>query len=227
MVAGYIAGALAFIGQSLWLAVWTESGSDEADGNVNMLVYFGFAMLVLAFAVFRYLLMAFLALAASAFLHDAMVSSVLHAPLSWFDTTPSGRIINRFSRDCRSLDRDVWDNCRQFFDLLFPAMVSLGLVVAVAPVFGLVLPPLFFAFYRVQLYYRASSRELKRLLAVSRSPLYNFFSGVLSPSGLATIRAFRWQEQFATTIHKLSDDNNAVQFVTKVCDRWLGVRFEV
>jgi len=231
MLAGYLLGAAAFLGQSVWLAVWSEQqargGAAAGDNVPYALGYAGFALLVLLFSLLRYLLAARLALRASALLHARMASAVLRAPLAWFDTTPSGRVLNRFGRDCHALDLDVWMALTYFLDLAFPSAITIVLVAYIAPYFALFVPPVFLFFGSVQRYYRASSRELKRLLAVSRSPLYNFFSGVLPLNGLATIRAFRLQKVFAAENARLVDANNACQYVSKVTDRWLGTRFEL
>eukprot|EP00937_MAST-01D_sp_MAST-1D-sp2_P004006 g4006.t1 len=248
MLGGYFLGAAAFLGQSVWLAQWTaHSGTGHDDGGGNegsvdeksdarggagdaslyMLVYTGFTLLLLFLALLRYLLQAHLAVRASTLLHDRMMSAVLRAPLAWFDVTPTGRVLNRFGRDCHSLDLDVWMAITYFLDLAFASFVSLACVVAITPLFAAFLPPAFCFFCQIQRYYRHSSRELKRVLAVSRSPLFAFFAGILPANGLATIRAFRMQRAFAMENARLCNAHNAVQYVSKVADRWLGTRFEL
>jgi ABC-type multidrug transport system fused ATPase/permease subunit len=155
-----------------------------------------------------------------------MCTSILHAPVTWYDTTPTGRILNRLSRDCSSLDLAVWSSISSFLDLFFPSFVTLGLVIAIVPAFSPLLPPLFYVFYRVQRYYRASSREMKRMLSISKTPLYNWFGGALPASGLCTIRAYRLQGIFLAETARLCDSSNSLQYVTKAMDRWLGTRFE-
>ena len=114
-----------------------------------------------------------------------------------------------------------------FLDLAFPSFVTLAGVIAIVPLFGLFLPPALYLFFVVQQHYRASSRELKRILAVTRSPLFAFFSGILPLNGLATIRAYRMQSTLALENARLCDTSNCVQYVSKVADRWLGTRFEL
>lgn len=232
LLMAYVLGAAAYLGQSVWLAYWSDMTAESTDGGRGRhvrfaLVYSSISLLVLALALLRYLLQARLALRASARIHSRMASSVLRAPLSWHDTTPSGRILNRFGRDCRSLDLDVWKAVTNHLDLLCSSGVSLILVISTAPLFVLFLPVVFYMFFYLQSYYRSSSRELKRLLAVSRSPIYHFFSGILPLNALATIRAYCLQSHFSAEIRRLCDKNNTVQYVSKVTDRWLGTRFEL
>jgi hypothetical protein len=169
----YVAGASLFLGQSIWLAAWTES--NDADTAFYLSVYASFAFGVLGFALLRYISCAHLAFNASKDLHHKMVLSVIEAPLAFFDVTPCGRIMNRFSRDCRSLDLDVWQQISSFLDLFFGAFTPIGYVVVTMPLFAIILLPLGLVFLRLQKFYRASSREMKRLLAISRTPLVQCF----------------------------------------------------
>ena len=119
----------------------------------------------------------------------------------------------------------VWESWRGFLDLLFPMIGTVALICYITPLFALVVPVLAFFALKVQKYYRCSSRELKRLASVARSPMYDWFSCTLD--GLATIRAHELGLAFARESAVRSDEANRMQYIQKICDRWLGTRLEM
>ena len=130
----------------------------------------------------------FLTYSASRALHRMAITSVMRAPMSYFETTPIGRIMNRFSKDIDTIDNTVSDTMRMFlmtFASIVGAFVLIGIII---PYFLVAVAALIFVYYVVALYYRSSARELKRLDALLRSSVYAHFSESLT--GLATIRAY-------------------------------------
>ena len=113
-------------------------------------------------------------------LHERLLHTVLHSPMSFFETTPIGRIINRFSKDIDNLDWQVAVAFQSLFSILLICIGSFAMILIVTPWFIIALVPLFYVYYRVQKYYRASSREIKRLDAISRSPLFAHFGETLT-----------------------------------------------
>lgn len=109
--------------------------------------------------------------------------------MSFFDITPLGRVLNRFSSDLYSVD----DNLPFVLNILLANVFGLlGMLVVMSyglPWVLVPLVPLAFLYYRTQHFYRHTSRELKRLYSLTLSPLYSHFSETLS--GLGTIRASR------------------------------------
>merc|ERR1711943_73343 len=99
-------------------------------------------------------------------MHHKLLSSVQHAPMSWFDTTPRGRINNRFSADLGTVDEDLPGSidsfCRQFFYLT----LTFAMIVAVVPLFACLFLPLCVIYYYACGYYLTTSRELKRWQSV-------------------------------------------------------------
>ena len=139
--------------------------------------------------------------------------------------TPTGRILNRFASDTANVDVRVWESWRGFLDLLLPMLGTLGLVCYVTPGFLIAVPPLFCFALRIQHYYRRSSRELKRLSSIAKSPMYDLFSCTLD--GLPTIRRCGLAEPFIRENAARSDEANKMQYMQKICDRWLGTRLEM
>lgn len=213
------------IGNDLWLTYWTER---PPRFGLSTTVYAGvYVAWGLAQAVFGYLVGILFALGgirASGTLHELAAAAVLASPVAFFDQNPLGRIINRFSKDLDTIDNQLPETLRSFIAMLGMAVSSFVLISLVSWAFVPALVVLLLMYYWVQGYYRASSRELKRLDSLARSPFYAQFSETLT--GLATIRAFREQQRFVETNARLADVQNRPFFLQQSIQRWLGVRLE-
>ncbi|CAA7267383.1 unnamed protein product [Cyclocybe aegerita] len=153
------------------------------------------------------------ALRSAKHLHDSMLESLIHAPLSFFELTPTGRILNLFSRDTYVVDQIL---ARVIQGLIRTLAVCLSIIVVIGtsfPPFLIAVLPLGWFYLQVMKYYLATSRELKRIDAVTRSPIFIWFSESLS--GLSTIRAFHQQEIFiaANQIHL---DQNQICYLPSI-----------
>lgn len=157
-------------------------------------------------------------------LHNRAAQRILHAPVSFFDTNPTGRIINRFSKDEDTIDNMIPESLRSFshtFGLTLFTYLTMVLVnfYVIFPLLGLLA-----LYYGVQRYYRMTSRELKRIEALTRSPLFAQFGETLT--GLPTVRAFGQQARFVCRNELLMDSTNRASFVQTALQRWLGIRLE-
>ncbi|CAG8585068.1 24520_t:CDS:2, partial [Racocetra persica] len=157
-------------------------------------------------------------------LHNNAIKRVLRAPTSFFDTTPLGRIINRFSKDVDTCDSLLSESYRMFFMTFSSVIGTFILIVVVFIWFVIPLVPLLILYYFAALYYRSTNRELKRLDSVLRSSLYAHFSETLT--GLPTIRAYREQERFLRSNEKFLDIENRAYFLIFCVQRWLSLRLE-
>nr|XP_026483882.1 ABC transporter C family member 13 isoform X1 [Vanessa tameamea] len=162
-----------------------------------MEVYFGLAGLNLVFTIMRAFLFAYGGVKAADKIHKVLLRHVVKANIKFFDTTPTGRIINRFSSDTYTVD----DSLPFILNILLAQVFSLMGAVAVT-VYGLPwllvgVLPMTFIYYRLQRRYRVTSRQLKRLQSVALSPVYVHFNDTLE--GLSTVRALgaaaRWAER--------------------------------
>lgn len=131
---------------------------------------------------------------ASKTLHHKAITTVMHAPMSFFETTPLGRIMNRFSKDIDTVDNTVADSLRMFLMTFANIIGSFVLIAIIIPWFLIAVAAILIVYYAFGLYYRASARELKRLDAILRSSVYAHFSESLA--GLATIRAYGEVDRF-------------------------------
>ncbi|KAL7532152.1 hypothetical protein ACHAWF_004026 [Thalassiosira exigua] len=161
---------------------------------------------------------------ASQRLHDLMTKATLRTTILFFDTNPMGRILNRFSADCGSND-DLLP--QTLFDFLFIAFMVFGGVVtacAALPVALVAVPPLLWFFVYVRRVYVTSTRELKRLEGLARSPIFAMLSEALS--GVATIRANGATDYFQTKFEALHDAHTRTVFPFIGSSRWFGFRMD-
>lgn len=147
--------------------------------------------------------------------------------MSWFDSQPLGRIINRFSRDLDLIDTQLPDSLRVFGTTSSMTIAVLLVIAVVFPIFLLPLLPVMAVFYFLQRYYRKTSVDLKRLENVSRSPLFAHFSETMTGAGQATIRAYQVQQSFIKRNLDLLDDNNRAYYLTMIALRWISLRMEL
>ena len=149
---------------------------------------------------------------ASKSLYRRTVTSVMHAPMSFFETTPLGRIMNRFSKDIDTIDNTASDSLRMFLMSSANITGSFVLIATVIPWFLIAVGAIMVVYYVLASYYRASARELKRLDAILRSSLYAHFSESLT--GLATIRAYGETERFRKESEDRMNIENRFVFVS-------------
>ncbi|KAN0064818.1 hypothetical protein ACQY0O_001875 [Thecaphora frezii] len=157
--------------------------------------------------------------------HDDMFHAVMRSPLQWFETTPTGRLLNLFSRDVNVIDEIL---PRVIHGLARTSIVVAGVMVVVTysvPPFVLAVIPLAFAYRAIMRYYLATSRELKRLDSVSKTPIFTWFQDSLS--GLSSIRAFGQENRFIATSEARVDRNQQCYFPAITCNRWLATRIEL
>lgn len=108
--------------------------------------------------------------------------------MSFFDTTPLGRIINRFSKDVDIVDNALPASINGLLAEIFRVVAIFGIISFSTPMFLTVIIPVFVVFFFIQRYYIATSRQLKRIESVTRSPIYSHFGETIT--GRSTIRAY-------------------------------------
>jgi ABC-type multidrug transport system fused ATPase/permease subunit len=131
---------------------------------------------------------------ASRNLHAGMLKRVLAAPVYWFDSTPMGRVLNRFSRETSVIDTDLPMTVGQLIGT-YSQVIGTLVTIAVSTSGLLLLPmlPLMALYHWLQTFYLRTSTELQRLESIARSPLFSRFTLVLT--GTSTVRAFSCQQR--------------------------------
>jgi ABC-type multidrug transport system fused ATPase/permease subunit len=155
-------------------------------------------------------------------MHDAMLKSVLGAPIRFFDSTPVGRILQRFSRDLEAVDIQLQWTFEHSMKCFAQVSVTLVLILSVLPVVLVGIVPILFIYWRYQKMYRTAVREAKRLDSVSRSPRYAHFKETLQ--GLVVIRAFNRSQWFLEEFYQRLHHNQRMFYGHYMINRWFSSR---
>uniref|UniRef100_A0A8C2FK18 Uncharacterized protein n=1 Tax=Cyprinus carpio TaxID=7962 RepID=A0A8C2FK18_CYPCA len=220
----YFIQNVAFIGQNLWLSDWTEDSVEYFNTTYpnhirDMRIgVFGALGLAQGFLVFLgTILLADGSISASRTLHTSLLSNILKVPMVFFDTTPSGRIVNRFAKI-------IPMSFRSCILCLLGVLGTLFVICLATPIFTAVVVPMAVIYYFVQRFYVATSRQLRRLDSVSRSPIYSHFGETVS--GISVIRAYGHQQRFLKQNEDTIDQNLKSVYPWIVSNRWLAMRLE-
>ena len=154
-----------------------------------------------------------------------LISSVLGGTMAFFDVTPSGRILNRFSADTDRLDTQLSNIFENYLGIGAWIIGALILVCVLLPWFALIFVPLCFCYKYAEMYFTPTARELQRLEAVSRSPMISHFTETVL--GATTIRAFDMSKIFEGRAIEYLDVNLRPTQLGQEARRWLDQRLEV
>ena len=183
----------------------------------------------------------------------SMLSTVLLAPISYFETTPIGRILNRFTYDTEVVDVTLTEAMSILMIALGWFVTAIVVMVSILPWVILVLIPATTTYWFLSLHYRKSGTDLQRLDAVARSPIQAIIAEgkraigfvsfptlksrssqlilVLSfPIGLegcTTIRMFGQADKFTANFHSVVDESGSALLNFVSAQRWLGLRIEI
>ncbi|KAF8364170.1 hypothetical protein PRIPAC_91093 [Pristionchus pacificus] len=161
---------------------------------------------------------------ASRQLHSPLVHNLMRSPISFFDTTPTGRILNRCSKDIDTIDSQLVQNLKTFIQCVFGIVTTLVMIVTSTPIFVVVIIPLAIIYILILRFYVPTSRQLKRLESIHRSPVYSHFGETIQ--GVAIIRAYGKVAQFCLDSEAKVDKLIQCRYLNVVSNRWLSVRLE-
>ncbi|CAK6970699.1 LOW QUALITY PROTEIN: ATP-binding cassette sub-family C member 9 [Scomber scombrus] len=164
----------------------------------------------------------FLGLSAATNLHHNLLNKIIHAPIRFFDITPLGQILNRFSADTNIIDQHIPPTLESLTRSTLLCLSAIGVISSITPAFLIALLPLAVAFYFIQKYFRVASKDLQDLDDSTQLPLLCHFSE--TAEGLTTIRAFRHEARFKQRMLELTDTNNTAYLFLSAANRWLEVR---
>ena len=226
----------------VWLSLWTDeenlrsiantTGNATIDStysshdrlfNLGILAAYGIGAGIAQ--VISALLLNLASLNGGKKLHNKMLKNILRSPMSFFDTTPQGRIMNRFGKDVDALDTNMQFVLRSAIACVFSVIATFGVISYTTPVFMVPVVIILGGYYFVQQVYVAISRQLKRLESVAKSPIYSHFGETLN--GTSTIKAFQLQDDFIKQNETLVDRNQKANYPSIVANRWLAVRLEM
>lgn len=213
---------------NVWLKHWSEVNS-KYGANPHVSRYLGIYLALglssaLSTLIQTIILWVFCTIRGSRYLHSIMAASVLRAPMVFFETTPIGRILNRFSNDIYKVDELLGRTFAQFFVNVTKVSFTIIVICVTTWQFIFLILPMIVLYVYYQQYYLRTSRELRRLDSVTKSPVYAHFQESLG--GLSTIRGYDQQDRF-THINQSRIDNNMSAFYPSVnANRWLAFRLE-
>ena len=214
------------LASTFWIA-WWAGGSAHLPPGVGLGGYVGLSLISLVFLCFEVAAVVTSGIRAGASLHDALTNRLLSLPLSFFDTTPTGRILNRVAGDVTTLDGPLPEALASLAGTSFNVVTSLFVAVIATPFFIIILTPIAYFYYTLQKAYISTSRELQRLTSVASSPILSHLTEVAtgrpvfrSFGGIPAIAAAR-RARFLAAAH--------LRFATAAtaANRWLAVRSEI
>ena len=229
-----IMGQLLGIISSFWLAHWGEVNTRESlkgkpltsDQNTVYLNFFAlYSMMGVVGLTLRALVLAQHRLGTSSKLHKNLLDSTLGAPVAFFDVTPIGRILNRFSSDMVVIDEELSQTISQLTNSLFSCIGAVGAIAgATKGTFLALCVPLIFLYERIQRYFRKSNTAIARNQSVSLSPIYADFSQALT--GLSSIRAYGESTRFINALENRVDYNTIASVMGQLAAQWLAIRLD-
>lgn len=230
-------------GSDAWLSVWSSAVVDydgrsgqvddgtvegnavtEFDTNFYLQVYAFLSLAtVAALSLSSYTVVTNL-LRASRNLHEQMLRRIMYAPTKFFDSTPLGRILNRFTGDINEIDKELRRGLEAVFVKGMKLVFVLVVVLYVTPYFAAIVALMSVVYFYVQRFYRQTSRQLSRIETVSKSHIISLVSETVSGQG--SIRAFEAQGRFVDKFNSKCDDYTLAYATSNTANRWLQIRLE-
>uniref|UniRef100_A0A4X2M7C2 ABC-type glutathione-S-conjugate transporter n=1 Tax=Vombatus ursinus TaxID=29139 RepID=A0A4X2M7C2_VOMUR len=223
----YTCQSAAAIGANIWLSDWTNEpviNGTQSNTSLRLGVYAALGILQGIFVMMSSFTLAIGGIQAARTLHNNLLANKMHSPQFFYDTTPSGRILNRFSKDIYVIDEVIPPTILMLLGTFFNSASTLVVIMSSTPLFVVVILPLAGLYIFVQRFYAATSRQLKRLESVSRSPIYSHFSETVT--GASVIRAYRRSQDFMAISDAKVDANQKSCYPNIISNRWLGIRVE-
>lgn len=211
-----------------YLAFWTtESESEQMEDLVQNVLVFIFGCILVNLLILGKTFNSFYSgLRASRKLFVNMVGALVDAPVNLFyDVNPMGRIINRMTGDMNTLDYQLVYVSYWALTQIFNVIMVVSFCIATVPQVLVVVPVAAYLGFKVQKFYLASSREIIRLNSMSKSPIIQFFSETMS--GLSTIRAFNYEENFFSHFCSLINTNIGLSICDLGCTGWITITLEL
>ena len=189
-------------------------------GLISLFTFSGCICMFLYAIIFYYIL-----LQASRRLHNSMLYNIMYSPMYFFQSNPSGRILNRFSKDLGSLDEQL--PFLFYFFWVHASYIIAVIIASCATQYVLIIPfsISFFTTLLLRYYFLKTSTQVRRLESVARSPLYSHIS--ISLLGLSTIRALGNEKGMTHDFHHFQDKHTTAWYNYAMCSRWFETRLDL
>ncbi|XP_045532531.1 ABC transporter C family member 13 [Pieris brassicae] len=201
-----------------------EPGFLKYTDNYYLIMYFALAGTNLVFTIMRAFFFAYGGVKAAERIHKALLKVVVKANVKFFDVTPTGRIINRFSSDTYTVDDSLPFILNILLAQLFGLIGAIAVTIYGLPWLFVGILPMTLIYYRLQKRYRVTSRQLKRLQSVALSPVYVHFNDTLE--GLTSIRGLGATEAWCIRGEELVERWQRAALCGSAAAQWLGLRLQ-
>ncbi|KAE9546534.1 hypothetical protein FO519_010254, partial [Halicephalobus sp. NKZ332] len=218
--------------RNFWLSKWADdytlkmnNDTDIMTGTQRLKVYSILGGVEILLTILSMIAFIFGTLKASKRLHAPVVINILHSPMSFFDTTPLGRILNRLSKDIEVIDLR-FPHVVKTFIMCGTQIVFILLTNAITnPIFLVVVVPLSVVYFFLLRFYIPTSRQLRRLESNSRSPIYSTFGETVQ--GVHVIRAYDKTEEFCSSMGNHINTFIQIKYMNLLTQRWLAIRLDI
>lgn len=222
----YVAAEALQLALPIWLAHWTAASPGRADLRQFLVPYVGLSFAVVVMMASRDAMSNALGFRAARRLHSAMFAAVLRAPMSFFQDTPQGRIINRFSKDTSEIDKElVW----QMIYAVVPVITVFGnfCMVGFTAFFSVIMfLPLFWLYYKLYKYYNKAALDLKRISKVLSSPVYDHFNNLCRENAISIVRAHHQVDRQCHVNNCLTVNQLLPEYSQMYAENWFSMRMD-
>lgn len=229
-----------YVGTDWWLSLWTSASNSTPFNTFNLILpaapdpsgqqwyaawYAGWVLTAAFFVVGRLHFFAHGFVKTASKIFRRLLSSTVKAPMLFFETTPLGRITNRFSFDTEVIDSQLLQRVNGVVASMSWMVGGMGVMIGTLPWMALVLLVVNVVYFMLYRFYRRACVEIQRLSAVTRSPIQSTFQEALQ--GADSIRAFHVQQRYVLKNRMLVDDHSRAMVGMEVAFRWLSTRLEL
>ncbi|KAI8290986.1 ABC transporter [Colletotrichum sp. SAR11_57] len=209
---------------TIWFQWWVEANGEEPNQDLGM--YLGvYALLFLTnmFALVLECWVMFIRIInnTATGLHADLLQTSLKAPLSFFQSTDTGSITNRFSQDLNLVDMTLPSNAINFFTNSCACVIKLIILCVLGKYLASSIPLLVAVLFFVQRYYLRTSRQVRLLDIEAKAPMYTHFLETLK--GVATIRAYGWESNFEAQASALLNRSQKPHYMLACIQQWLAL----
>ncbi|XP_072935686.1 ATP-binding cassette sub-family C member 4-like isoform X2 [Epargyreus clarus] len=223
-----------------WISLWSQA-EDRLTGDATMdtmlwmqyglqrkafvLIFGIFTLATVAVALMRAFMFFSLCMKSSIKLHDQMFDCISHSPMSFFHANPSGRILNRFSKDMGSVDELLPQAMLDCFQIILNLVGVILVILATDVTLLIAIATALIIFYIFRLIYIRTTGAIKRLEGITRSPVFSHVNATIL--GLPTIRSFGAELLLAHEFDRHQDLHSAAWYLFITCSRAFGYFLDV
>ncbi|EFJ11981.1 hypothetical protein SELMODRAFT_104, partial [Selaginella moellendorffii] len=219
----FILGQGALLMVDYWIRVWTDN-KYNLEKYTYLILFTCLGIFAIIISLLKCIIFNQAYLTSSRNMHNLMVEKVFRSPLLFFDQNPIGRLLNRYSKDQAIADETLPSVIKRALEGIYDSIGGLVLIGILIPWFLLTIPLALAILIFVRQQYISTGSALKRLDAISQSPIFTHFTETLQ--GAVSIRAYNYQKRFHDQLVKLVDNNHKAYILYVHASRWLSTRLD-